>query len=102
MAGGDVSPELLSRVGTLQFDGTGKLTLNEVVNASGLGAGAQVPSGGILKGTYSPASNGRVVGTLTNSGGSLGLVMYAVSGSEASVLQTDQGTFTSGMAQLQQ
>jgi hypothetical protein len=101
MAGWDVSPELLSRIGTLQFDGAGKLTLNEVVNASGSGAGAQLPAGGILRGTYSPASNGRVTGALSNSGGSLGLVMYAVSGSEAYVLQTDQGTFTSGMAQLQ-
>ncbi|HTM38626.1 MAG TPA: hypothetical protein VL156_17875 [Terriglobales bacterium] len=102
MAGLDGTPELLSRVGTLQFDGTGKLALNEVVNASLTQAGAQIPAGGILTGTYSVGSNGRIIGTLSNSGGGLGLVMYAVSGSEAYVLQSDQGTFTSGMAQLQQ
>src|SRR5207248_5531415 len=35
--------QLLSRIGTLQFDGTGKLTLNEVLNSSASGAGAQSP-----------------------------------------------------------
>lgn len=106
MDGLDVSnpqfPELLSRVGTLQFDGAGKLTLNEVVNASNSGAGAQLPTGGVLKGPYGTASNGRIVGTLTNSGGALNLVMYAVSGSQAYVLQTDPAFFTSGMVELQQ
>ena len=94
--------ELLSRVGTLQFDGAGMLTLNEVVNASGTGAGAQIPTGGLLRGTYSTTSNGRIVGSLSNSGGALNLVMYAISASDAYVLQTDPGSFTSGMIQLQQ
>jgi hypothetical protein len=105
MDGWDVftqSAELLSRVGTLQFDGAGKLTLNEVVNASSSGAGAQIPTGGLLRGTYSTTSNGRIVASLSNSGGALNLVLYAVSGSEAYVLQTDPGSFTSGMIQLQQ
>jgi hypothetical protein len=90
--------QLLSRVGTLQFDGTGKLTLNEVANSTVSGQGAVSP--GILTGTYSVSSNGRVVGTLN--GGSLNLVMYAVSGPQAYVLQSDPGLITSGTLQLQQ
>ncbi len=97
MDGLDTIPELLSRTGTLQFDGAGKLLLNEVVNASNSGVGAQSP--GILSGSYTVASNGRVVGTLN---GNLDLVMYAVSGSQAYALQTDPSFITSGMVQLQQ
>jgi len=94
----DGTPQLLSRVGILQFNGAGKLTLNEVANASAFQVGAQSP--GILGGTYSVGSNGRITGTISN--GTLNLVMYAVSGSQAYVLQTDPGVVTSGMLQLQQ
>jgi hypothetical protein len=97
MDGIDVTPELLSRVGVLQFDGKGNIKLNEVANASASGAGANNP--GILAGTYTVNSNGRVVETF--SGGSLDLVMYAVSASQAYVLQNDSGTTTSGQALLQ-
>lgn len=97
MDGIDLTPEALARVGTLQFDGSSKLSLNELANASGTGSGAQSP--GALSGTYSVASNGRVTGTL--SGSTLNLVMYAVSGSNAYALQTDVGTNTSGTVELQ-
>ncbi len=94
----DLNQQLLSRVGTLQFNGAGALTLNEVFNASSSGVGAQSP--GILSGSYTVASNGRVVGSLNS--GTLSLVMYAASGSQAYVLQTDPSLITSGMIQLQQ
>jgi hypothetical protein len=72
--------------------------LNEVFNASSSGVGAQSP--GILSGSYTVASNGRVVASLSS--GTLSLVMYAASGSQAYVLQTDPSLITSGMVQLQQ
>ena len=96
----DQTPELLSRVGTLQFNGTGKLTLNEVSNGSFFGSGAQSP--GVMNGTYSVGSNGRIVGSTNNSNGGISFVMYAASPSQAYVLQTDRSLITSGMMQLQQ
>jgi hypothetical protein len=99
MDGLDLTPELLSRIGTLQFNGAGKITLNEVANSSVSGAGATSP--GLIAGTYSVSSTGRIVGTLN--GGTLNLlVMYAVSPSQAYVLQADPGFITSGTLQLQQ
>jgi hypothetical protein len=53
-----------------------------------------------LTGTYSVSSSGRVVGNLNSN--SLDLVMYAVSGSQAYVLQSDAGVVTSGTVELQQ
>lgn len=91
--------QLLSRIGTLQFDGSSKLTLNEVANGSASGVGVQSP--GIILGTYSVGSSGRVTGTL-NGGTLQTIVMYAVSGSQAYVLQTDPSFVTSGLVQLQQ
>ncbi len=97
MNGIDLSVEALARIGPLQFDGSNKLVLTELVNASNSGVGAQSP--GTLSGTYSVSSNGRVTGSLNNS--SLNLVMYAISGSDAYVLQVDSGTSTSGKVSLQ-
>jgi hypothetical protein len=97
MDGVDITPELLSRIGTLQFDGSSKLALNELANASASGAGAQSP--GLITGTYTTAANGRATGSLNS--GSLNFVMYAVSGSQFYVLQTDTGYVTSGTLQLQ-
>lgn len=90
--------QLLSRVGALQFDGNGNLKLSEVANSSVFGAN----NPGVLSGTYTVGSNGRIVGTMSNSGGGLSLVMYAVSPSQAYVLQTDQSLITSGTIQVQQ
>jgi hypothetical protein len=97
MSGIDLTPELLSRIGTLQFDGAGNLTLTEEVNASNSGNGAVSP--GVLTGTYQVSSSGRVVATL--SGSTLNLVMFAASGSNAYALQVDGGTNTSGTIELQ-
>lgn len=93
----------LSRVGALQFDGAGNLALAEVVNASNSGAGAQPPAGGGLKGSYQVhSSTGRITGTVSNSSNNpLDLAMYAISGSNAYVLQADTGTVTSGTVSLQ-
>jgi hypothetical protein len=94
MDGIDLTPEILARNGTLQFDGAGKLDLVELVNASASGTGAQSP--GTLTGTYQ-VSGGRVVGTLNG----LNLVLYTISGSDAYALQVDSGTNTSGVFELQ-
>ena len=91
-------PQLLSRIGALQFDGKGNLKLNEVANASGSGSGVTNP--GILAGNYTVGANGRVVSTI--GGGTLNVVMYAVSGSRVYVLETDPGVTTSGKVLLQQ
>ncbi len=93
----NVSPETRSRIAVVQFNGSGKLTLNESVNSTFQGSSTQS-----LAGTYSASTNGRITGSLANSTGALNLVMYAVSPSQAYVLQTDSGAFTSGTLQLQQ
>ena len=100
MDGIDTSPEGLARIGILQFDGSSKLTLVELVNASQSGTGATNP--GALAGTYQVGSAGRFSGSMSNGGGNLDVIGYAVSASQAYVLQVDQGTNTSGMVQLQQ
>jgi hypothetical protein len=100
MNGIDSTPEGLARVGTLQFDGSSRLTLVELANASQSGSGATNP--GAFSGTYQVGSGGRFTGSLSNSGGGLDVVGYAVSGSQAYVMQADQGDNTSGTIQLQQ
>jgi len=96
----NVSVEGLARIGTLQFDGSSKLTLVELANASQSGSGAQPP--GPMAGPYQVSSSGRVTGSLSNGSGGLTLIMYAISGTQAYVLQADPGTNTSGTVQLQQ
>jgi len=88
--------EELARIGPLQFDGSNRLALTELVNASNSGG---VTSPGPLSGSYNVSSNGRVLASFNNSG--LNLVMYAVSGSDAYVLQVDPRTSTSGKVSLQ-
>jgi len=92
----------LARVGALQFDGSGKLALAELANGSSTGVGAQSPQGGGLTGTYQIDSTGRIVASVSNSfNPTLDLIMYAVSGSDAYVLQPDSGVVTSGTVSLQ-
>jgi hypothetical protein len=62
--GSDATPQLLGRLGTLQWDGNGKLILNEVANSNATGAGSRSP--GVLSGTYSISSHGRAIGTINN------------------------------------
>lgn len=93
-------PQLQSFIGPLQFDGSGKLTFNGLANLTTSGGG--VGSQGVMGGPYSVASNGRITGSLSNGGGGFDMVMYAISGSQAYLLQNDSGITTSGTVQLQQ
>ena len=91
--------QMLTRVGTLQFNSGAKLTLNELANASNSGGGGQSP--GVLTGSQTTAANGRITGSTANGGGAVDFVMYAVSGSQAYVFQNDSGVITSGTLELQ-
>lgn len=96
-----INSQAIARIGTLQFDGSSKITLVELVNASASQTGAQSP--GTLAGNYQVGGSGRITTQVTNSNGSgPDLVMYAISGSQAYALQTDSGENTSGVVQLQQ
>ena len=93
--------EAVSRIGLLQFDGSGHNTIVELVNDSSSGGGSQNP--GALSGSYSVGGSGRIATQVTNSnGGGPDLVLYAISGSQAYALQIDPGTNTSGTIELQQ
>ena len=98
MDGIDLTPELLSRVGALQLDGSQKAIFTELVNASASLAGGQSP--GTLSGSYAVSTNGRSTAGLNS--GSLNLVFYAISGSSGYILQADPGFITSGTIGLQQ
>ncbi len=79
---------LVDRVGTLQWDGAGNLKLNELVNDSGV-----TSTPGVLTGTYSVGTNGRVAGSITNlSVNPNDLVFYMISNTDGYVLQDDSGT----------
>jgi hypothetical protein len=82
---------LVDRVGWIKWNGNGGLSWNESVNNSG-----------ILSGSYSVGSNGRVTATVNNlSLSNHDLVFYLVSGSTAYVLQNDSGVEAIGfMGQL--
>jgi hypothetical protein len=97
MTGFDASPETLDRVGTLQWDGAGHLTLNEVVNASG---SASAP--GFIGGSYSVSSNGRATGTITGLANNVHLVFYFSSASNAYVIQSDANAEIGGTISKQQ
>lgn len=98
MDGLDLTPELLSRVGALQLDGTQKAVLTELVNASASLSGGQTP--GTLSGSYVVSSGGRSMVGLNS--GTLNLVLYPVSSSSAYVLQANPAFVTSGTLGLQQ
>jgi hypothetical protein len=97
MDGADATPEGLARIGILQFDGSSKLTLSELANGSFSGP----TNPGAMSGNYQVSSNGRVVGSVSNNGGGVGFIFYAISASEAYALQPDSGTNTSGSIELQ-
>jgi hypothetical protein len=83
------------RVGTLQWDGSGKLILNEFTNSNGV---ITVPI--VLSGTYSVSSNGRTTGSINSL--SNNLVFYLVSGSSAYVVQNDTAVQIDGTVSKQQ
>ncbi len=82
------------RVGTLQWDGSGKLVLNEFTNAAGV---ISVPI--VLSGNYSVSGNGRTSASISNL--SSNLVFYLVSGTDAYVVQNDSGVEISGTVSKQ-
>ena len=82
------------RVGTLQWDGSGKLTLNEFSNAAG------TPNSAILSGNYAVSGNGRTGGSISNL--SSNLIFYLVSGNDAYVVQTDSNVEINGTISKQQ
>jgi len=82
----------INRVGTLAWDGSGHLTLNEAANS---GNGAVSP--GNLSGTYSVSGNGRVLATINNLSDSNGdIVFYLISPNDAYVLESDPGVQIAG------
>jgi hypothetical protein len=83
------------RVGTLQWDGSGKLILNEFSNANGV---ITVPI--VLSGSYSVSGNGRTNGSISNL--SNNVVFYLVSGNDAYVVQNDSGVEINGTISKQQ
>ena len=93
MDGFDTSTK--NRVGTLQWDGSGKLTLNAFVNGGGV---VNFPV--LISGNYTVSGNGRAAGSL--SGLSNNLVFYLISGTDAYVVQNDPGVQISGSMSKQQ
>lgn len=94
------TPQLLSRVGVVQLDGASKVTINELANASDPNIGG-INAPGILSGTYTVSSNGRIRGGAANANGGFDFVMYGVSGSQAYALQSDPGVITFGTFEQQ-
>jgi hypothetical protein len=94
------TPQLLSRVGVVQLDGASKVAINELANASDPNIGG-INAPGILSGTYTVSSNGRIVAGAANSTGGFDFVMYGVSGSQAYALQNDPGVITFGTFERQ-
>jgi hypothetical protein len=76
------------RVGTLQWDGTSKLILNEFTNAAG------TPNTATLSGNYAVSANGRTGASISNL--SSNLIFYLISGSDAYVVQNDSGVELNG------
>jgi len=95
MDGFDTSPNLWDRIGWLRGDGSGSLSLSELLNLNG-----STNTSGIISGSYSVASNGRVTGSINNL--SNHLVLYLVSGSSGYILQNDTGVQISGYMTKQQ
>ena len=87
----------LDRVATLQFNGSGKLTLNEFINLTG-----STSTPGFLSGSYSTSSNGRATGKISGTSNNINFVFYLISGNQAYVLQTDSNYEVDGFTQLQQ
>ena len=80
---------LVDRVGTLQADGKGNLSLNELLNRSGV-----VSAPGLLPGTYTVASNGRFAGNVNSF--SSNVIVYLISGNSGYLLQNDASVEIAG------
>jgi len=93
------SATFVDRVGTLQTDGRGNLSLNELLNRFVPPNLGSITTPGVLAGTYSVASNGRVSANIPSL--SSNLVFYMVSSSFGYTLQNDSATQISGNIALQ-
>ena len=94
MGGFDVGQTPKDRVGTLQWDGSGKLILNEFTNTAGS------PSTATLSGHYAVSANGRTGSSISNL--SSNLIFYLVSGNDAYVVQNDSNVELNGTISKQQ
>jgi hypothetical protein len=94
MDGFDVQSTPKDRVGTLQWDGSGKLILNEFTNTDG------TPSTATLSGNYAVSANGRTGASISNL--SSNLIFYLVSANDAYVVQTDSNVELNGTISKQQ
>src|SRR5262249_51638032 len=88
----------VDRVGTLQWDGKGNLTLNEFVN---LGGATNTP--GFLDGNYTINSSegGRATGAITGGSNPVNWTFYIISNTDAYLIGTNSGGQTSGAISLQ-
>jgi hypothetical protein len=82
------------RVGTLQWNGSGKLILNEFSNAAGS------PNTSILSGNYAVSGNGRTGASISNL--SSNIIFYLISGTDAYGVQNDSGVEINGTISKQQ
>lgn len=82
------------RVGTLQWDGAGKLILNEFTNVGGT---TNFPV--LLSGNYAVSGNGRTGASISNL--SSNLIFYLVSANDAYVVQNDPNVEINGTISLQ-
>lgn len=89
----------VDRVGTLQTDGKGNLSLNELLNRFVPPNLGSITTPGLLTGSSSVASNGRVSANIPSL--SSNLVFYMVSNSFGYTLQNDSATQISGNIALQ-
>jgi len=94
MDGFDLGQTAKDRVGTLQWDGSGKLILNEFTNTAGS------PSTATLSGHYAVSANGRTGSSISNL--SSNLIFYLVSGNDAYVVQNDSNVELNGTISKQQ
>jgi hypothetical protein len=94
MDGFDVGQTPKDRVGTLQWDGSGKLILNEFTNTAGS------PSTATLSGHYAVSANGRTGSSISNL--SSNLIFYLVSGNDAYMVQNDSNVELNGTISKQQ
>lgn len=84
--------------GSLQADGTGKITAGSVDLNSGT---LSTPVNSSLTGTYSVQSNGQTTATLVTSQGNFTIEFVLLSSSSGLVIRVDNGTTASGSINLQ-
>ena len=94
-----VDTNFKDRVGTFIPDGNGNLVQNQVANSFSFVDGFGNVNPASLSGTYSVASNGRVVSSVNSI--SNNIVLYMVSNSSAYSLQADSGINIGGAITIQ-